>query len=144
MGILYLGNIGPQRVKFVYQSLQNTDQQVPTSLATTDTKSDALRADPHATPVTDEFIQCNEVSSSDDETSVMHNAPSKISAAKIVFGVSSSGNKSLKTILKETRSSRELNALQLDSPNFTSNYKNLQSIRISIMKYLYMKDLRLY
>ena len=102
----------------------NMDQQVPTSLATTDTKSDALRADPHATPLTDEFIQCNEVSSSDDETSVMHNAPSKISAAKIVFGVSSSGNKSLKTILKETRSSRELNALQLDSPNFTSNYKN--------------------
>ena len=102
----------------------NMDQQVPRSLATTDTKSDALRADPHATPLTDEFIQCNEVSSSDDETTVMHNAPSKISAAKIVFGVSSSGNKSLKAILKETRSSRELNALQLDSPNFTSNYKN--------------------
>ena len=102
----------------------NMDQQVPTSLATADTNSDALRADPHATPLTDEFIQCNEVSSSDDETSVMHNAPSKISAAKMAFGVSSSGNKSLKTILKETRSSRELNALQLDSPNFTSNYKN--------------------
>ena len=62
-------------------------------------------------------IQCNEISSSDDEKSpIILSKPTSISI------VSSTGNKHLTKVLKETRLSRELNALQLDSPCFAPNY----------------------
>lgn len=65
-------------------------------------------------------IQCNEISSSDDETS-MHNIHCKPTPGTNISGVSSTGNKNLAKVLKETRLSRELNALQIDSPIFAPN-----------------------
>ena len=59
-------------------------------------------------------IQCNEISSSDDDSrSPPSHKPTSISNPS---GVSSSRNKHVTKVLKETRLSRELNSLRLNSP----------------------------
>ena len=78
--------------------------------------------------VDEDSIQINEISSSDDEKSPIHHILSKpisisnVSTVARGIYVSSTGNKHLTKVLKETRLSRELNALQLDSPCFAPNY----------------------
>ena len=57
-------------------------------------------------------IQCNEISSSDDDSPSQHKSVSILNPAV----VSSSRNKHVSKVLKETRLSRELNSLRLNSP----------------------------
>ena len=69
----------------------------------------------------DKDIQCSEISSSDDENCSIRNSLSNPNVTSNVSGVSSSGTKNRLKVLKETRLSRELNALQLDSPHIVIN-----------------------